>query len=312
MSIHASPAQVRRLRNGHSVRVKKGTGFNVLVHPSTFHLASKSFNKEKGYQLKLSPEEIQANRGLTPEEHARVRGETAEMTGVQPAMEGQGIFGAKFDRFLARTGLNKITDPLGNALKPLLKEGIKRGTKALSFIPHVERAGKVAEDYLDNPSKYNEHGLKEGLKEAGKTFMSGEGFHHRHRKLRGAGMGNSQLAKSTYGGLESSMRSKHMADEAIHQRQGSRPKYQEFGREENAPFSRGYGLGAGMRQHHNHNNSIIGRGGGMVSYLPPALISQPYSANFQMSHFLPVGYQMFNDSMHEPYSGHGHGSGLYL
>ena len=39
----------------------------------------------------------------------------------------------------------------------------------------------------------------------------------------------------------------------------------------------------------------IGRGGGMLSsYTPPALVSQPFSANFQFQHFLPPQYQHFN------------------
>ena len=47
---------------------------------------------------------------------------------------------------------------------------------------------------------------------------------------------------------------------------------------------------------------MIGHGG----YTAPALISQPFSANYQMSHFLPPAYQHYSNSMHE-----GHGQGLY-
>ena len=39
----------------------------------------------------------------------------------------------------------------------------------------------------------------------------------------------------------------------------------------------------------------VGRAGGMLSsYTPPALVSQPFSANFQFQHFLPPQYQHFN------------------
>jgi hypothetical protein len=42
-------------------------------------------------------------------------------------------------------------------------------------------------------------------------------------------------------------------------------------------------------------NGTIGLNGGMMSsYVPPALVSQPFSANFQFQHFLPPQYQHFN------------------
>jgi hypothetical protein len=76
--------------------------------------------------------------------------------------------------------------------------------------------------------------------------------------------------------------------------------------EQFAPRSRGYGM-----SHH-----IVGRGGGMIGngseYYPPALVSQPYSANYQMSHFLPVQYQHYNNSMYEPFSRQSSGNGLYM
>jgi hypothetical protein len=41
--------------------------------------------------------------------------------------------------------------------------------------------------------------------------------------------------------------------------------------------------------------SSVGRNGGMMSsYYPPALQSQPFSANFQFQHFLHPQYQHFN------------------
>jgi hypothetical protein len=69
----------------------------------------------------------------------------------------------------------------------------------------------------------------------------------------------------------------------------------------------GMGLGGrlGRREH-----GSIGRGAGMIHFLPPALISQPLSANFQMSHFLPVQYQKYNDGP-GMVIGAGLGGGLY-
>ena len=52
LPIDASPMQLRKLRNGHNVRIKKGTGFNLIVHPENYHLASKAFAKNKGIEVK--------------------------------------------------------------------------------------------------------------------------------------------------------------------------------------------------------------------------------------------------------------------
>jgi hypothetical protein len=51
--------------------------------------------------------------------------------------------------------------------------------------------------------------------------------------------------------------------------------------------------------------STLGAKGTMLAmYTPPALVSQPFSANFQMQHFLPPQYQQFN-SGGSNISGHG-------
>jgi hypothetical protein len=50
----------------------------------------------------------------------------------------------------------------------------------------------------------------------------------------------------------------------------------------------------------------VGRNGGMLStYTPPALVSQPFSANFQFQHFLPPQYQHFNTGGHADVMGNG-------
>jgi hypothetical protein len=55
-----------------------------------------------------------------------------------------------------------------------------------------------------------------------------------------------------------------------------------------------------------------GLNGGLIhTYVPPALISQPFSANFQMQHFLPPQYQHYEQGGHDDSEDHGLGSGLY-
>jgi hypothetical protein len=65
LKIKASPKQLSKLRNGHKVRISRdveGTGFNLIVNPATYNLATKAFGKGKGMMVQLSPEELSANR----------------------------------------------------------------------------------------------------------------------------------------------------------------------------------------------------------------------------------------------------------
>ena len=93
ISFDASPKQLSKIRNGHSVRIKKGSGFNLVVHPGNYHLVSRAFTKNKGVQLKLSPEEIETNENLSPEEHEEL-GETMDenLFNHLPFAEGGSIF----------------------------------------------------------------------------------------------------------------------------------------------------------------------------------------------------------------------------
>ena len=57
--------------------------------------------------------------------------------------------------------------------------------------------------------------------------------------------------------------------------------------------------------------STVGLKGSMLhAYIPPALVSQPFSANFQFQHFLPVQFQHFNAG--GAYDGRMGGNGLYV
>lgn len=87
VGIDASDRQLSKLRNGHRVRVKQGTGFNLLVHPENYHLVHRAFTKGKATDVKLTPEEIEDNSSLSPEVHEELAGENP-----LASMEGQGIF----------------------------------------------------------------------------------------------------------------------------------------------------------------------------------------------------------------------------
>jgi hypothetical protein len=83
IGVDISPHQRRRLHNGHPVRVKKGEGI-MLVNPANFDTMSKTFLRNKAKQIRLTPEEIKANKLTSPEAHNYNRDEASDVPSVAP------------------------------------------------------------------------------------------------------------------------------------------------------------------------------------------------------------------------------------
>ena len=156
--IKASPKQLSKLRKGHKVRISaamEGEGFNLLIDPSRYDNLTRTFSRGKGMQIQLSPQEIVANQHI----------------------EGNGIFGKRFDRFLEKRGLRDAAYRVGDRLKPAFKSavmgGIAAGTAGLAglstfgsggtlaplaaYLPAAGAgAAYLANDYIDNPDKYHD------------------------------------------------------------------------------------------------------------------------------------------------------------
>lgn len=135
--LRPSDKQMSRLRNGHKVRVQRGIegeGMNLLVNPSRLNQITRSFDKGKGIMVALSPEEIAANKEI----------------------EGEGIFGKKFDKLLKKGGIKKGVFAAAAALKPAVKELIKEGVKQAppKYQPAAKAAAAMATKYLEDPEKY--------------------------------------------------------------------------------------------------------------------------------------------------------------
>lgn len=163
LMIDASPKQLSKLKKGGKIRVKKGTGFNLIVHPTTYKRVTRSFNKDKGIELALSPEEISANETPTPEQHAAIQ-----------RIGGKGIFGKKFDKFMSKqlgddtySKIYKAADTIKPEFKQAVKAGITAAGAAATpfvaayaptlapFIPAaVTGASMLADSYIDNPDAY--------------------------------------------------------------------------------------------------------------------------------------------------------------
>lgn len=294
ISIDVSPHQLRRLKKGHKIRLRKGTGFNLIVHPTTYNLMSRAFKKGKATDVSLSKDELEENQKVAEEpekmeEHAK---ETADATGEMPSMEGQGIFSS------LRKGLKKLAP----VLKPLAKAGL------------THLAPKVSEKLAGKPMLQKAANL--GMKQLGKGMPRGCGIRGSAARSRSESPDNMRVhgltRKVGHEVAEANNALASMSKKAIDQRiRNQYPTYEELSEQPFAPFSRGYGM-------HSNQTAIVGRGGGMIGhggFTAPALVSQPYSANYQMSHFLPPAYQHYNNTMNGQglyagsglYAGHGYG-----
>lgn len=166
VSAKLSPKQVSRLRNGHMVRLQKpkmeGEGISLIVNPANFSTITKSFSRNKGVQISLSPDELAANKSATA------------------SMAGKGIFGKKFDRkvgeIIGKPAQKAVYKIAAKELKPIAKKAIETGlttagvaasaylpAAAPLIMPATAGLSKLATGYLDDPSSYQ---TKAGLQSA--------------------------------------------------------------------------------------------------------------------------------------------------
>jgi len=263
------PRVLGKMRRGHSVRIAQGEGVKVIVHPHKYNHVTRSFAKNKGATLQLSGEELAANS----------------------RMGGEGIFGQFGDRALKAIGnklgvggdrLKDAAYKVGDYLKPKVKEAISRGGDQLKTRfknyknlaePAVDFAVGKAHRFLDKPHEFG---------------VGGTGLLDDINHYTGQTLGN--LRDSTMGNA--------LANASLAQLQAAvvNARHRGFG---------GRGLGAGLMVPKNNVRArrrevgSIGIAGNLLSgpYLPPALVSQPYSVNYQFAKTLPPAYQKFNNSI---------------
>lgn len=283
--VKVSPKQMSKLRNGHKVRVRppemEGEGVCVVVNPENYSIISRTFSKNKGAEIMLSPEEIVANKEASS------------------SMEGKGIFGKHFDRGLKKLiGKKAVRAIYGEAEKylPLAQAGLTAGLTAAGtalgvaqpellpwIAPGVAGLSQLGSDYLANPSKYQ----RSPLSSLAKEYAKNKALEQLNQQL-GTNMGN----------LSSAAISKAAADKMT-----AELNKMTIDARQQQPMTRGQllygnGLYAGVP---SRSGGAVGINSGFVNRLPPALQSQPFSANFQFQHTLPPAYQKFSK-----------GNGLYV
>jgi len=300
ISFDASPRQLSKLRNGHKVRIKKGTGFNLIVHPENYRLVSRAFTKNKGVELKLSPEEVDTNENLTEDEHNELGNEADEnLFQHLPFAEGGSIFKRgvrggklsfkKIGRDIQKAFKSPLARKIGHELKPLGRV-LKSTAKDLLH-------QKISEAHMAGADQYGTNPVVSGLMNVGADFA--------HSKVQGLGLGAGMNAHDALKLASLANAKAHHEMAKIHNMsvhgQQAQPPIKRYYDGVFAPISRGTGL-------HNHHNMVRGRGS-MLSQddiLPPALQSQPYGANFHMQFMLPPQYHKYNSG------GEMEGRGLYI
>ena len=301
--VKVSPKQISKLRNGHRVRIKpptmEGEGVCMIVNPANYDIINRTFSRSKGLEIALSPQEILANQEASPQ------------------MEGQGIFGKKFDRWLGKTiGKDNQRAIYGAARQFLpvaqgaLTAGLTAGGTALGafqpelipFIPGgVAALSALGSDYLANPSSYQSNAGGSRAKLA--KNMAGRMIQDRALQEINAQTG-ANLGALDRASIEQALANKargEMNKMAVQQKQSLDNYYGNMfdGIEGNGLYA-GRVRGGSMRR----TGGAVGLNGSMINTQSPALRSQPFSANFQFQHTLPPNFQKFS-------RGSGLGLGLY-
>ena len=251
-TVGIAPLSKRSLANmnkGLPVRIIKGST-NLMVSPHRISGISKAFAKNKGHQLALCPEEIEMN--------------------------GEGIFGKAFDKALKKLGIKKAVYKAGDKVKPVVKQVIDKGAKALEIAypklaPAISPLAGLTKDYLDRPGYYQKKKGRNALNDLKRIGVKAGTQIARNQAMR-------YLLPSEGEGLYAGSGMEHMVENS-----GM------------GHMSAGYGMYAGSRGSGMYAGS---RGYGMVTgktnvannMLIPALRSQPFGENFMWGSTLPVEY----------------------
>ena len=319
----ASPKQLSRLRNGHRVRIKphiSGKGASMIVKPEKYSHITRSFGRGKGVEISLSPEEILGNQQAT----AEMEGEGIFQDVGKVIKKGAKLLKKPISD-VADFVLDKGAEYAGPALGAVLAAGAtavgqpqlipgalmigNEAGKALGNMGKKElkkQKNKLIDKHLGDKKKTTNVGTTNVPARAGySNTLQGQEMYDRSlgqlNDLTGSNMGYMGRA-----GLENMnyIQLQALADQARQDQMnrattvdsagnhsfnsnmiGNRGTYKWVG-------GSGEGLYAGKQMRGRGFRASGGQIGGQgQNVLPPALQSQPFSANFQFQHTLPPQYQ---------------------
>lgn len=297
VKVGLSKKQMSRMRNGHKVRVKppmKGEGVSVIFNPANYSIITRTFSRNKGVDIALSPEEIMANQEAS----------------ASPEMEGQGIFGKSFDRAVGKIIGKRARKVLYDTAREYLPEaqmaltgGLASGATALGvsqpwLAPYLPTAvaglSALGSDYLADPSKYQSmfgSDKRKSAKTIASRYIQDRALESLNREL-GTNMGNLSRAS-----LEEAAANRARAElDAMAVRQQRRRRGLRYDESYTPPMdgqglytSSGRGLYASSR---NRSGGAVGINSGFIQRQPQALQSQPFDVNFQFRHTLPPSFRV--------------------
>lgn len=342
LPVDLSEKQRSRLRNGHPVRVKHGTGFNVIVNPQTYNIAQRAFSKGKASTVTLTPEEIGINKNLTPEQHTEYAGNNAAIGDTTPITGGK-LFGkhGTITKAFRTIGKSKVFKDIVKTAAPMVKQaGMTALNSALSSAgsnpnnpmfnqvlasasPHIQEG--VSRQFDKTHQQLTGQGLMRQMKrhvsQALHDSLTGENSNY----MRGSVMGNAMANHTSSLMNNAHNMARHMSTpiKTYYDGEGEPPSrgtgfVHRGGSGQGMGAGYGLGLGAGMGlglRRSTHQMQGMGALHHSEYHLPPALISQPYGANFQFQHFLPPQYQhVVEEGEYHELTGQGlrRGRGLYL
>lgn len=197
--IKASPKQLSKLRNGHRVRICKGVleggGFNLIVNPANYRVASKAFEKGKGVMIALDSEELTANRSVEG---------NGIFSSIKKGFKKVGKAFEKGGKAVGKTVVKAAKSKVGKqVLKTIAKEAITKGLPALA----TGAAALLGPEAVPVASAISNIGAKELNKYVEKQIegmgIEGEGLYAGARNPRGSGLyaaGGGLYAGATRGG----------------------------------------------------------------------------------------------------------------
>lgn len=314
---HPTPRVLGKLRRGGRVRVMKGSGMSLIVQADRYNPLTKSFNKGKAYTLELTPEEIQANMN-PPDEHV------GEMTGkglfddIKRGFQKVGKVLAPVARVVGKEVLPVAKDLAKKGVSELAKHapeiGATLGSSALSGLallagqPELVPLAMTAGANLGRAGGKALGGLAQ--KEVNKRIDRFDPYGEQRgnappSRQTATNILSSPVGTANLGSYLSQLSNEDIEMELARRRGGgySTPYDTSGGKQVLAQYTDavGAGLGGGLyagrargirsRMKGSMEKSSIGIHGNLLGHgLPPALMSQPYSSNFQMASRLPPAF----------------------
>jgi hypothetical protein len=319
---HPSPRVLGKLRKGGRVRVCHGTGMNLIVDAGKYNQLTRTFGKGRASTIALTPAEIEANLNppveLLPQNMTGAglfdnlkKGVKAIGRFVSPVAKEVGKVFLPAAKNIGKEVVQKAADyapEVGATLGASALSGLALLAGQPELIPLAAAAGTTIGQHAGKTlGQY-------GQKRANRAIDNYDPFKNSPTpspasRLIASNILNQPVAQGNLGtylanlslaDLEGIVAQKRMSQGISPSNSSSSYDYS-GGRRVLAPYTDPVGQGLYASNHSSRmskrreEKSSVGVHGNLLGHgLPPALMSQPYGANYQWSNRLPPAYQVLN------------------